>query len=109
MITLARRLTILVALGWAGYVTVTGAWTYYATQDAIDRALADAAAVYRTPLRTGAFTLSMLDDVRDRIAQDAGRGDFPVRGASISVSATEQGFLAVPVSLQRSLADVVRS
>ncbi|HXJ79277.1 MAG TPA: hypothetical protein VMS64_11410 [Candidatus Methylomirabilis sp.] len=119
----ARRLAIAVVLGWVGYVAIATTWTYYETQYAVDRALREAAAIYRTPLRSGAFTVGMLADVQGRVARDAERDDFPVRGAEVAVSATGTGFLAtvhydyplityrgreiltISLSLQRSLAD----
>jgi hypothetical protein len=114
------------ALGCVGYVAAQAGWTYYATRDAVDRALLEAAAIYEAPLRSGTFTEAMLAEVRDRVVRNAGR-DLPVQAADVAVSATVAGFsatvhydlplishggkdiLAVPVSLRRSLGDPLGS
>jgi hypothetical protein len=122
MIKFARKLMVVAVLGWVGYVAAQAGWTYYATRDAVDRALLEAAATYQAPLRSGTFTEEMLAKVRNRVVQSAGQG-LPVQAADVAVSATVAGFsatvhydlplithrgkdiLAVPVSLHRSLGD----
>jgi hypothetical protein len=123
MVKFARRFMILAVFAWAGAVAAQAYWTYYATRDAVDRALLEAAAIYRTPLRSGTFTESMLAEVRERVARNAGQDRFPIHATDVDVSATAAGFaatvhyvlplithrgegiLAVPVSLRRSLGD----
>ena len=117
MVKFAWRLMALVAFGWAAYVVAEAGWTYYATRDAVDTVLREATARYRTPLRTGTFTDSMLTEVRDWVARDAARSGVPVHARDVAVSATAAGIsatvhysypvirdiLVVPLSVQRSL------
>lgn len=127
MFKFARRLMVVVVIGWAGYVAAQSYWTYFATRDAVDRALLEAEAKYRTTLRSGAFTEAMLDEVRSVVVRVAERDGFPVEASDVAVSATAAGFsatvhyslplithggqqiLAVPVSLERSPGNEVRS
>lgn len=120
MLKVVRRFVILAVLGWVSYVGIAASWTYSATRDAVDKALFDAASRYRTPLRTGTFTETMLADVRESVAREAGRSGFPIDATDVAVSASAQGLsasirysyplithrgtgiLAIPLSLERS-------
>jgi hypothetical protein len=120
MLKVVRRFVILAVIGWVAYVVVAASWTYSAAGDAVDKALFDAASRYRTPLRTGTFTESMLADVRESVAREAGRSGFAVDATDVAVSASAlglsasiryayplithrgTGILAIPLSLERS-------
>jgi hypothetical protein len=120
MVKFALKLMVVGVIGWTGYIAAQACWTYYATQAAVDRALLEAAAVYRTPLSSRTFTEAMLADVRYRVERDAARDRFPVQAEDVGISATGTGFavtiryslplithsgkdfLTVPVSLRRS-------
>jgi hypothetical protein len=123
MLKVARRIAILAVLGWIGYVAVAAAWTYNATQDAVDKALLEAASRYRTPLRTGTFTETMLADVRERVAREAEQTGLAIDAKDVAVSASPvglsasvrysyplithggTGILAIRLSLERSMGD----
>jgi hypothetical protein len=120
MFKAARRIVILAVVGWIGYVGVAAAWTYSATRDAVDKALFEAASRYRTPLKTGTFTETMLTDVRESVARQAGQSGFPIDATDVAVSASVlglsatvrysyplitrggTGILAIPLSLERT-------
>jgi hypothetical protein len=88
------RLTLVAAIGWAGYIAAHASWTYVATRDAIDSAVREAASRYRSPLTTGRFTDTMLAEVRDSVVQVAGQGGLPVQAGNVAVRASVTGISA---------------
>ena len=116
MLRLLRRLTLVAAISWAGYLAAHAGWTYFETRDAVHSAVRDAANRYRNPLATGQFTDTMLADVHHSVMLVAWRGGLPIQAGDVAmragfngISATVQyfyplitlqgkGFLAVPLS-----------
>jgi hypothetical protein len=123
MVKFARRLVTLIVLGWAVYVAAGASWTYYAPQDAIDAVLREAAARYRTSLRAGTVADTLLAEIRESVARNAGRGTFRRDARVVAVSATAAGIsatvqyavpvikdiLVVPLSVNRSLREGLQS
>jgi hypothetical protein len=89
-----RRLLIVVGLGWAGYIAAQAGVTYFATQDALDAAVREAATRYRRPLAAGVFTDTMLAEVRASVARVAERGGLPVQAGDVTVTANGSGISA---------------
>ena len=120
MVKFASRLMLVAAIAWTGYVATEAGWRHYATQDAVDAVLREAATQYRIPLATESFTDTMRADVCDRVARGAGRDGLLVQASDVAVSARAgaisatvhysypvirlggKDILVVPLSVQRS-------
>src|SRR5262249_38816942 len=87
MVKLAWRFSLVAVLVSAVYVTTAAGWSYYATREAVDTVLREAARRYRTPLATETFTDTMGADVRERVMRGAGREGFHVQERDVLVSA----------------------
>ena len=91
---------LVIGLGLVGWITYTGAnagWSYFATQEVIDRALRESFARHRNAFVSG--TQSSLDaltlDAHSAILLASRREGFPVRDGNVSVSANSEGISAV--------------
>ena len=84
---------ILGALGWAGYTVATAGWSYFATQEMVDRVLREAAARHRSALTGG--TQRGLDelvrDIRASILLTARREGMRIEERSVVASANSVG------------------
>jgi hypothetical protein len=89
-----RRVLLVVGLGWAGYIAAQAGLTYFATRDAVDSAVREAATRYRRHLTAGVFTDTMLAEVRDSVARVAERGGLPVQARDVTVTANGSGIWA---------------
>ncbi len=111
------------ALGWIGYTVASAGWTYYATQELVDRVLRESSGRHRNAFATGTQTAldALTTEVRNSIVVASRRELFPVQDEDVSVSANSAGIsatvkwsypvvsyggrdvLVVPMSVQRSL------
>ena len=77
------------ALGWAGYMMATAGWSYFATQEMVDKVLREAAGRHRSALAGGTPRAldELVGDVRASILLAARRDGRPIEKRSIVVSA----------------------
>ena len=119
--SLARWIVVLGLLGWCGYTTAGAGWTYFATQEIVDKALLDAANRYRGAMSTATSTGALTGYVRNSIVLNARRDGLTVQESDVQVSASPvgisatvrwaypivthggQNLLVVPMSIQRSI------
>jgi hypothetical protein len=113
---------VLAALGWAGFAVAGAGWSYFATQEMVDKVLREATGRHRAALTGG--TQKGLDalvaDIRNSILLAARREGMPIEERRVAVSANSAGVsatvtwshavityggndvLALPLSVQRS-------
>lgn len=123
--SLARWIVVLGILAWAGYTVAGAGWSYFATQEVVDKVLLETANRYRNSLSTGAPAGSLSSYVRNSIVTAARRDGLAIQDADIQVSASALGISAtvrwsyplvsqggqdlivIPMSVQRSIAPSV--
>lgn len=119
--SLARWIIVLGVLGWCGYTTAGAGWSYFSTQEVVDKVLLEATNRYRSTLSTGVSAASVTTYVRSAIVANARRDGLPIQEADVQVSAGPMGIaatvrwsypiirqggqdlLVVPMSVQRSI------
>jgi hypothetical protein len=94
--TLVRWVILLAVLGWAGYTVAGAGWTYYATQEVVDKALRDASGNHRTAFATGSQMSvdALTTQVRNTILFNARHDGLPVQEGDVHVSANSAGMSA---------------
>ena len=120
--SVARWIIVLGALGWCGYTTAGAGWSYFSTQEVVDKVLLEATNRYRSSLNTDAAPTSVTTYVRSAIVANARRDGLPIQEADVQVWASPMGIsatvrwtypiisqggqdlLVVPMSVQRSMA-----
>jgi len=95
--TFIRLVVFLGALGWIGYTGANAGWSYFATQEIIDRALRESFGRHRSALASGTQTGldALAGDVLNGIVLASRRDGFPIQDRDVSVSATSAGISAV--------------
>src|SRR2546427_8128339 len=87
---------VLTALWWGGSTLATAGWSYFATQEMVDKVLREAAARHRSARAGG--TQRALDelagDVRASILLAARRESRPIEKRNVTASATSTGVSA---------------
>ena len=84
------------ALGWAGYTVATAGWSYFATQEMVDKVLREAAGRHRSALAGGTQRAlgELVEDIRASILLAARREGMPIEKRSIVASANSAGVSA---------------
>lgn len=112
---------VLGALGWVGYTVAAAGWSYFATQELVDKTLREVLARHRSAMTAGTQRAvdELVADARRSIVASARREDLPIQDGSVSVARTSAGIsatvrwrypvvvygwevLVVPMSIQRS-------
>jgi hypothetical protein len=95
--TFIRLVVLLGVLGWILYTGANAGWSYFATQEIVDRALRESAGRHRTALATGTQTSldALAGDVHGGIVLASRRDGFPILDRDVVVSATSAGISAV--------------
>ena len=95
--TFIRAVVFLGVLGWLGYAGAHAGWSYFATQEIIDRALRESFGRHRPALAAGTQTAldAVAGDVQSGIVLASRRDGFPIQERDVSVSATPAGISAV--------------
>src|SRR2546428_10507808 len=84
------------AFGWAGSTLATAGWSYFATQEMVDKVLREAAARHRSALVGGTQRAldELVGDVRASILLAARRESRPIEKRNVVASATSTGVSA---------------
>lgn len=95
--TLVRLVVGLGLLGWILYTAANAGWSYFATQEVIDRALRESFGRHRGAFTAGTQTAldALTLDARGAIVLGSRRDGFPIQDGSVSVSANSEGMSAV--------------
>ncbi len=119
--SVARWIIVLGILGWCGYTTAGAGWSYFSTQEVVDKVLVEASNRYRSALNSEAATSGVTAYVRTAIVTIARRDGLPIQESDVHVSASSKGIsatvrwsypiitqggqdlLVVPMSIQRSI------
>ena len=86
----------LAALGWTGHTVATAGWSYFSTQEMVDKVLREATGRHRSALVGGTQRArdELIGDIRASILLAARREGMPIDARSIVVSANSTGVSA---------------
>ena len=92
--SVARWLIVLGILGWCGYTTAGAGWSYFSTQEIVDKVLVEASNRYRSALNSGSATSGVTSYVRNAIVSSARRDGMAIQESDVQVSASAVGITA---------------
>jgi len=117
--TLVRWVIFIAVLGWVGYSVAGAGWSYFATQELVDKTLLEASTRYRASI-PGSQASTLATYVRNSIVTAARRDGLSIQAADVDVSTSPRvisatvrwsypaisyqgvGLLVVPMSVKRS-------
>jgi hypothetical protein len=93
---LLRWVFVLAILGWVAYSAAGAAWSYFAAQELVDKALRDASEQHRVAFAKGnqAAVDSLTSNVRAAIQLGAMREGILIEEKDVTVSANAAGLVA---------------
>ena len=121
--TFVRWVIVLGVLAWAGYAVAGAGWSYFATQEVVEKALREGTTQHRTAFATGNLLAvdALVNSVRASILVGTRHDGLRVQEGDVRVSANSAGMsaavrwsypmltyrgseiLVIPLSIERSL------